>query len=119
MLAVVLFTYNRPKLLKRALKTHKKLEGVDYIAFIDKSDKQIEIYNIIKDSGIYDEIILRDERYGCNENIKQGINTVFYRKQIKGNYSFIYDSIIVLEDDLLLMNNALEFLQGQLDWLKS
>jgi len=102
--AVILFAYNRPHYLKRALKTHKKVAGLKYYAFIDYSNKNIEVMNLITHSGIYDEIILRREHYGLNRNITEGITEVFEK----------HDAVIVLEDDLLIKEGGLEWLSGTL-----
>ena len=101
-IAVLLFAYNRPKYLKKVIKTHKKIPGLSYYAFIDKSDKQKEIIEIIHNSGIYDIIIPRQEHLGAEVNILSGIDFVDC------------DAVIALEDDLMLMPDTLEYLIEQL-----
>jgi len=103
-IAVILFVYNRPKYLRKALKTHKKIEGLDYYAFIDYSEKQSEIMDLVADSRVYDKIYLRLERYGLNRNITEGITQVFRE----------YDAVITLEDDLVLSKDTFYFLVNQL-----
>lgn len=99
-IAVCLFAYNRPKYLKKALKTHKKIEGLGYYAFVDKSNKQKEVIDIIHDTHLYNIIIPRQEHYGLNRNIREGIDWVLRD----------HDAVIVLEDDLLLADDAFEYL---------
>ena len=103
-IALVLFAYKRPKYLKKALETHIKLD-MSYYAFVDKSEMQKEVVDIIHDSHLYDMIIPRKTHYGLNENIKSGIDFVF---------QLDYDAVIVLEDDLLLSNDAIFYLMNGL-----
>lgn len=103
-IAVVLFAYQRPEYLKRALKSHTKIEA-DYFAFIDYSEMQDEIYELIADSGKYDSIICRPTKFGLDKNIIEGIKTIF---------KMDYDALIVLEDDLLISYNAIQYLHYQL-----
>jgi glycosyltransferase involved in cell wall biosynthesis len=106
-ISVLLFAYNRPEYLRKALKTHKKIEGLNYYAFIDKSPKQKEILDIIHDSQIYDVIIPRQEHFGLNRNIREGIDWAFMNS----------DAVIVLEDDLLLSEDALSWLKENLHYI--
>ncbi len=109
--AVILFAYNRPEYLKRAIATHKRHKHLDYFAWIDYSPIQDEIYDIIKDSGIYDHIIKRQKKRGLNDNIMGGINMVF---------NFLnYDAAIILEDDLLIAEDSLNYLEHKLIALES
>ena len=103
-IAVILFAYNRPKYLRKAMASHRFLKGLDYYCFIDYSEKQREILDLVADSGIYDKIYLRLERYGLNRNITEGITEIFK----------IYDAVIVLEDDLLLSRDAIFWLKESL-----
>ena len=102
-ISLALFAYNRPEYLKKALRTHIKLD-MRYYAFVDKSDKQKEIISIIHDSHLYDTVIVRQEHLGLNENIRDGIDFV-----LDDN-----DAVIVLEDDLLLSSDALSWLKESL-----
>jgi len=100
-IAVVLFAYNRPKYLRKAIASHRFLECLDYYCFIDYSPIQSEISKIVEK---HYKVILRDERYGLNRNITEGITKVF------GDY----DAIIVIEDDLVLSKDAFYYLFNQL-----
>ncbi len=104
--AVCLFAFNRPKYLKRALETHKKIVGLRYYAFVDYSEKQQEVLDLVVDSEIYGEVVLRAEHYGLNRNITEGITEVFGSG---------FDAVIVLEDDLLLGEDGLEWLSESLE----
>lgn len=110
-IAVALFAYQRPRYLRRALKTHKKVDGLDYYAFIDHSEMQDYIYGIITETGIYDVIKKRQIHFGLNENIKWGINYLFQ--------TLNYDAVIVLEDDLLIAEDGVEWLMAQLKQYKT
>ena len=105
-IAVVLFAFKRPRHLRKAIKTHKKIEGLKYFAFIDYSEMQKKIYEIIDEANIYDVIFKRPESIGLNESIKRGIQHIF---------NLGYDAVIVLEDDLLLADDAMEFLKFSLE----
>ncbi|MCP4394574.1 MAG: hypothetical protein GY804_09955 [Alphaproteobacteria bacterium] len=100
-IAVILFAYNRPRYLKRALKTHKKIDGLSYYAFVDYSDKQDEVADLIPD---YYQVIKRESHYGLDKNITEGTTESF----------MFHDAVIVLEDDLLLKKGALEYLADRL-----
>lgn len=107
-IALILFAYNRPKYLKRAIKTHVVPAGIDTFAFIDYSETQKKIYKIIDEANIYKTIFKRPENLGLNESIKRGIQHIF---------NLGYDAVIVLEDDLLLSGDALFYLKFQLEYL--
>lgn len=104
-IAVILFAYKRPEYLKRALATHRKIKNLSYYAFVDHSEIQKEIIEIIHRSGIYNNIIARHTRYGSSRNITDGITELI---QIG------FDAVIVLEDDLLLSKDAFYYLINQL-----
>lgn len=105
-IALILFAYNRPKYLKKAIKTHVIPAGIDTYAFVDKSDKQGEVVDIIEKSGLYDVIVPRQEHYGLNKNIRDGI----------GRALLHHDAVIVLEDDLLLNDDAIIWLSEKLKY---
>jgi len=101
-IAICFFAFNRPKYLKKAIETHIHISGLTYYAFVDYSDKQKEIIEIIEKSGLYDLIVPRHTRYGCNENIRAGIDFAF---------KMGHDAVIVLEDDLLLKDDSILWLK--------
>ena len=100
--ATILFCYNRPKYLKKTLESINEI--IDY-AYVDYSRKQGQILSLLR--GRVKNIILRDVHYGLSANIIHGVTQVFQSG---------YDSVIVIEDDLILgyyffpyMRNGLEF----------
>lgn len=107
-LAVILFCYKRPRTLKRVLKTHTKINA-DYYCFIDGSWEQEKVRKIVESKNLY-KITAHIENIGLNRNITEGITEIFN----KG-----YDAVIVLEDDILLEEGALEYLQTRLRMLKN
>ena len=104
--AVVLFAYKRPEYLKKALASHTRVEGLEYYAFVDKSEMQNDIVNMISHSEHYDYIIPRNENFGLNKNIVRGITDIFA--------TTLYDAVIVLEDDLRISPDAIQYLHYQL-----
>ena len=105
--AVVLTAFNRPKYIKQALASHEKIDA-DYFCFIDYSPIWKEIMDIVLGKKWY-QVICRNERMGISENTKDAINTVF---------GLGYEQIIHLEDDLVLDEGALEYLQSVLGLYK-
>lgn len=109
-IAVVLFAYKRPRYLRKAIKTHTKVEGLDYHAFIDYSEMQTKILEIITEAGIYKYLYTLNKNLGLNENIKRGITHLF---------NIGYEGVIVLEDDLILQKDSIEYLRAMLEWTKN
>lgn len=112
-LAVILFAYKRPRILKRVLKTHYKIDA-DYYCFIDYSEMQNEIYEIVKSKNLYtfflrDKINWNNPSHKLNSNITTGITEVF---------KMGYDAVIVLEDDILIKPGSLEWLKEQFEVYK-
>jgi len=114
-LAVVLFAYKRPEILKKALASHTKIDGADYFCFIDHSEMQDKILQIVKASGLYKMIHLRREsnfkkpEEKLNSNITLGITQIFENG---------YDAVIVLEDDLVIAKDGLQYLADKLKELQ-
>ena len=107
-IAICLFAYKRPEYLKRALKSHTKIDA-DYYAFIDYSDMQNDIFDLIADSRKYDSIICRPVKLGLNNSIIKGITEVLRN----------HDAVIVLEDDIVIDYDSLQWLHYQLWKLES
>lgn len=95
-IAVVLFAYNRVKYLKQTI---RHIKGIDY-AFIDKSDKQERIANILQEKTY--NIRKREIHFGLSKNIIDGVTKVF---------SYGYKAVIIIEDDLKLKAGAVEFMK--------
>lgn len=105
--AVVLFAYKRPEYLKKALASHTRVDSLDYYAFVDYSEIQDEILDIILQKGLY-TVYAEEKNLGLNKNIITGISVLFRS----------YDAVIVLEDDIVLRGDALIFLKTYLELLK-
>ena len=103
-IAVILFAYDRIKYLRRALKSHRELPGLDYYCFIDCSPKQTEVYYVVNLFPHW-KITPRVVHLGLDYNITQGITEVF---------DMGYDAVIVLEDDLELSEDAFFYLVSNL-----
>ena len=100
-IAVILFAYNRPKYLKKAMASHRFLKGLDYYCFIDYSPIQLEISKIVEK---HYKVILRNEWCGLDGNMIPGVTEIFKD----------YDAVIVIEDDLVLSKDAFYYLVNQL-----
>lgn len=100
-LASILFTYDRTKYLKKCLNSINF--PIDFI-FIDWSKKQTKIRKMIQDKypGKAKVINERFEHFGLAKNIIYGINEVF---------SYGYDAVIVIEDDLILHPQFYNFMK--------
>ena len=107
--AVILFAYKRPRYLKKCLTSLKKAYDdrlvFNYYAFVDYSMMQNKIAQIIRESGLFDKIIKRDRCLGVDESIKRGVYEVLKD----------YNSVIVIEDDLVLEPEAIIYLKDNLD----
>lgn len=101
--AVVLFAYKRPEYLKKALASHTQVDSLDYYAFVDYSEMQDEILDIILQKGLY-TVYAEEKNLGLNKNIITGISVLFRS----------YDAVIVLEDDLRISPDAIQYLHYQL-----
>jgi len=116
---VVIFCYNRPTKLKNLLKSIKKnlnFKKHKYIFFCDGANnkknfklvkKNIEIIKNLK--NLNKKVVVRNKNYGLSRNIIEGVNLV-----LKKN-----DSCIVLEDDLVLAEDCLNFINFGLNKFKN
>ena len=120
--AVILFAYKRPRYLKKTLAALERAYlslpyisvGKDYLyydrinldrlCFIDYSEIQPKIFDLVSNSGMFDKVTLRNNNYGLSDNIKHGIFEAFQ----------VYDAVIILEDDIVIEPDALIYLQNQL-----
>jgi hypothetical protein len=106
-IAAILFAYKRIKILKRVLRSYKFPNGIDKYCFVDHSINSYFIATLAIEYGFITTI--RSKRYGLNDNITCGINEVF----AKG-----YDAVIVLEDDIVISEDAIYYLVQKLILLK-
>ena len=115
---IVVFGFNRPKHMNRMLESlSNNLESIDseVIFYIDGFDnnnnklieKTLEIVD--KDWKFSSKVInFREENLGCKFNIINGITEVLKKSE----------SIIVLEDDLVLGKNFLNFMNTSIEKYK-
>lgn len=118
---IIIFTYNRPNLLINLLKSIK--ENIDYnkhkFYFFcdgpksnsnkDQLKKISENISIIKKFNIArKDLIIRKKNYGLANNVIQGVSQV-----LKKN-----DACIVFEDDLVLHNDCIKFINFGLQKFK-
>jgi hypothetical protein len=113
--AIAIFCYNRPGHLNNLLETLQRNETKDHKIYLyvdgpknfHDSIMQIKIREILekRSSLEFESICFRNSNLGLNHSIRQGVDEILKK----------HDSIIVLEDDLLLdsffisyMNSALE-----------
>lgn len=117
---VIVFAFNRPDLLERCLASlsacnlsHK----TDLIAYIDgprnelDKIKTIECKNIINEIGVKfksTKIIISDLNKGLAVSLVSGITESFD----------FYESVIVIEDDLVFSKYFIEYMNSQLDFYK-
>lgn len=106
-IALILFAYKRPRYLRETLEALKGayIPDLDYFCFIDSSEMQFKIFDIVENARLFDKIVLRKRNYGLTDNIKYGIFEVFEN----------YDAVIVLEDDIVIETDALEYLVTKLN----
>ena len=117
---IAIFTYNRLDNLKILIQSLKKnflsSNSVVYF-FSDKwknlydKEKVLEVRNFIKDINCFKKniIILRNKNFGVAKNIISGINFVLENNK----------KIIVLEDDLELSKNFLNYINSGLNIYKN
>lgn len=108
--ALLIFGWNRPhymQLMLRTVSRNKKLDTFVYLDFCQEKHKTNLLVNLCKLYVPHAKIIIRQKRYGCQNNIDCA------RLQAFNNG---YDRIIVLEDDFLISDNYFTLLQNALDW---
>lgn len=112
---IALFTYNRPIHTRKVLDALSKCYMADeseLIIFSDhwrsKSDipSVVEVRNVISEIDGFKNVklILRNENFGLKRNILQGVSDVLSR----------YDKVIVLEDDLIVDEEFLVYMNSAL-----
>lgn len=119
---IVLFVYNRPRHTKQVLDALSCADCVkesDLYIYADgsknnpSSDEIIKVREIVTDS-IYKEsfrsvnIILRENNYGLENNILDGVSRIISE----------YGRVIVLEDDIVVSKDYVRFMNDALDMFK-
>ena len=115
---IVIFGFNRPAHMNRmlnSLKKNKEAFNSSVIFYIDgydgKNDSKInETLDVVNKNWGFKtkEVNFRSRNYGCKFNIIEGISEVFKNHQ----------SAIILEDDLILSEYFLEFMNNSLQKYK-
>lgn len=113
--AIGIFCYNRVKSLEKCIESLKKNDEIsecDLIIYSDGSKNNSDLVSV-KNVRSYIEtvsgfksvkIVYRDKNYGLSENIIDGITDLFKK----------YESIIVIEDDLVLSKYFIKFMREAL-----
>tara|TARA_B100001250_G_scaffold314789_1_gene276998 strand:+ start:3532 stop:4398 length:867 start_codon:yes stop_codon:yes gene_type:complete len=117
--AVIIFAFCREKSLQSLLKSiqdNDKFMQYPYYFFIDgprdKSDEEkiAKVSKIVEDFSVPKKTIIKSKKnQGLANSIILGVNEV----------SRSYEQFIVLEDDLMLDKNFLDFMKGSLEHFKS
>lgn len=108
--AVLIFGWNRPQYMSRMLQSVSKNKKLDTFIYLDNfRDQRITatLVDLCKRYVPHAQIIVRQKRYGCQNNIDCARLQTFN----KG-----YKRIIVLQDDFVISNNYFQLLQNALDW---
>ncbi len=117
---IVVFAYNRPNHLLRCLNsllTNPESAESSLHVFVDgpKSDLDKEMVEqcVSIAQGIVGfkslDVVVNDKNHGLARSIRTGVNSVFQNNE----------SLIVIEDDLIVASNALRFLNSGLDKYRS
>tara|TARA_B100000131_G_scaffold318823_1_gene363475 strand:- start:5542 stop:6534 length:993 start_codon:yes stop_codon:yes gene_type:complete len=112
---IVVFGFNRPNHMNEMLKSlsnnieSKNSKIIFYIdGFDGKNDENIKkTIEVVKKNWVFGEKIIniREKNYGCKFNIIEGISEVLSSSK----------SAIILEDDLILSKNYLNFINSSLN----
>ena len=106
--ALAIFGYNRPEHLRKCLEAIKRNKQIDTFIFLDGGYTQ-EVLYITRDYKPKDSLVFnRLEHLGCAESLYMGID------KIMG----VYDAIIVLEDDIIIADNFIEYMLEGLEYYK-
>lgn len=108
--ALLIFGWNRPQYMQLMLKTVRRNKKLDTFIYLDYCQDVMKTKKLVALCKLYlphANIIVRQRRYGCQNNIDLARLQTFN----KG-----YDRIIVLEDDFLISDNYFQLLQNALDW---
>jgi len=110
---VVFFAFNRPHLLEKTLTKAIKLNkhiNRDFYVFIDGPRNEFDYKKIIEIEILLDNFpqlkrVQRKSNLGLENNITQGINNLFE----------FHESLIILEDDILVDNNFFDFIDENIN----
>ncbi len=116
---VVIFAFQRPEHLEKLVKSlllNKEASQTDLILFCDGKKSESQMVNIEKIKDFSNRIsgfksvknVFRPENFGLAKNIISGLNEVFSE----------YSSVIVLEEDLIVTQNFLNYMNSALNFYK-
>ena len=118
---IIIFCYNRPYYLNQLLtsiKKNKNYKSFKFYFFCDGPNKIINdqinclaVKKIIENFQVKKKIITRKKNIGLSKNIINGLNFIFKKRK--------YKAAIILEDDLQLSKNCLNFLFSGLNYYKN
>ncbi len=114
-IAIAIFCYKREKSIKNcinSLKKNKEINEFDLIIYSDGSKNKLDEFNVLKVREYIKtiegfrsiKIIYREKNLGLSESLMAGISELFK----------CYDSVIVIEDDLILSKYFLRFMKESL-----
>jgi glycosyltransferase involved in cell wall biosynthesis len=105
-IAIVIFAYNRPSYLRKMMNSLFQCKGIDrfsIVGFIDGEKRLADKNKIHECSTIFEDYsvspIVREQNIGLKSNIIRGLSAVSHE----------FDAFIVLEDDLVLHPDFLEY----------
>lgn len=109
---ICILAYNRPEYLTKVVDSLKKAKGIEnypIICSVDGGDKnqQLAIESVIQESNLGMEYILHEDNKGCAGNMGYLLSWAFNEKKA--------DRVIVIEEDVIVSEDALEFLSFCLD----
>ena len=115
--ALAIFGYNRPDHLRKCLEAVKRNKLIRIFIFIDGGYSE-DVYKIacdfakpINENVFGGCLVWASNRHrGCAKSIYHGIDTVFNH--------YAVDSIIVLEDDIIVSDNFIEYMLNGLEFYK-
>ena len=105
--ALAIFGYNRPEHLRKCLEAVTKNKTIDTYIFLDGGYTE-DVLKVANEFYPYLQIIRDSEHLGCAKSVYSGIDFVFCH----------YDSIIVLEDDIIVSDNFIEYMLNGLEFYK-
>jgi len=120
---IAIFAYNRPSHLKKclvALKRNVLSANSCVYVFIDKVKDEDDIENMDKNLKVIEvakmenwckecTIIIREKNYGIEKNIIEGVSDLVNK----------YGKVIVIEDDLVVSNSFLEYMNNGLEYYQN
>ena len=113
MKAITMVAWRRPDYFNEVIESLKECIGIEnYIIYLSIDggypDKQVQMVDIIKQSGLNHKVHLCEENVGCAGNTKIALSMGFNEQ----------DRVIHIEDDTVLHPQALLWFEHNLDYYK-